>query len=129
MKRTLRLSSWVVCGMLMLLWTSPAVAITLHPTDDTNINLNRVNQVNGTHAQVFVRNVGGGGERQGFVKFDLSPIPTGLQPTIVKKVILRLFVNRLQNAGAIDIHDVLGPWNEETLSANSPPPAHIANEL
>ena len=99
-------------------WSLPAQAITLHVTDDTNINLNKQNQNNGTNAQVFVRNVGSGGERQAFVKFDLSPLPAG---SIVERATLRLFPNTIQNTGDVTLHEVLADWTEGTLTAGTAP--------
>ena len=100
-------------------WSLPAQAITLNATDDTDINLNKQNQKNGTSAQVFVRNVGSGGERQAFVKFDLSPLPAG---STVDKAVIRLFPNNIQNTGDLTLHEVLADWDEASVTAGTAPP-------
>ena len=100
-------------------WNLPAQAITLHATDDTNINLNQPNQNNGANAQVFVRNVGSGGERQAFVKFDLSPLPA---ESTVDKAVIRLFPNNIQNTGDLTLHEVLADWDEASITAGTVPP-------
>ena len=100
-------------------WYGASQALTLHTTDDTNINLNQPGQNNGAHAQVFVRNVGSGGVRHAFVKFDLSPLPAG---TTVDKAILRLFPNNIQNTGDLTLHEVLADWDEANLTAGTAPP-------
>lgn len=109
-------------GVLLLVvglfGNSDVEAITLHATDDSHINLQAANQTNGNRVNLSVRNVGGGGERHAFVRFDLSPIPA---TSTIEKVTLRLFTDRVQNPGAFTVHTVLGPWVESSLSANTAP--------
>lgn len=111
-------------GLLLagLLLAALAQAQTLHTVDDADVNLTTPGQNNGATTTVFVRNVGSGGVRHGFVKFDLGTLPAGITGNEVAKASLRLFVRDVADAGSIDIHVVLGPWNEATITAASSPP-------
>ena len=104
--------------MLVFLWRAPGHALTLHVTDDTNINLNNLGQNNGDSQIVLVRNVGGGGVRHAFAKFDLTPLPPGV---VISRATLRLWVSDLPNAGSIDLHLVTGTWDEGSLTAATAP--------
>jgi hypothetical protein len=103
----------------LLLFATPGIADTVHLTDDTNINFDSRTQRNGTSRDVFVRNVGTGGVRHGFVRFDLSSLSPA---TLISKATLRLFVSRIGNSGSIDLHVVLGEWDEGSLTVRSAPP-------
>lgn len=104
--------------LLLLFMAVPGHALTLHATDDTDINLNNPSQNNGDKPSIFVRNVGVGGVRYGFAKFSLGALPTG---AVISKATLRLWVSALGNAGSIDLHLVTGPWNESVLTATAAP--------
>ncbi|MEO5738965.1 MAG: DNRLRE domain-containing protein, partial [Vicinamibacterales bacterium] len=98
---------------------TPVHAQTVHVTDDTNINLATPTQLNGATTSLFVRNIGAGGERRTFLQFDLSTLPSGVP---VNKAMLRLWVSAVNDPGPVDVHAVLAPWGEETLSASVAPP-------
>ena len=68
---------WLALALLgfWLLGASPAGALTLQATDDSSTNLNQLNVNFGSNTSVFVRNVGSGGARHGFLEFNLSPLP------------------------------------------------------
>ena len=68
-------------GFLVFLGSNVGHALTLHATDDTFINLSKPNQKNGTDKGIEIRNTGGG-ERQGFVKFDLGALPPDAQVSL-----------------------------------------------
>jgi hypothetical protein len=118
MKRQIIIS--VIIGIL-LLWTVGGHSQTLHATDDSDVNINSPTQNNGANAAVFVRNVGSGGVRHGFARFDLSTLPAGVTGAEIAKATLRLWISDLQNEGSIDLHVVQGPWNEATITANNDP--------
>lgn len=100
----------VVCVMAV---TAPAQGQTVHVSDDTNTNITTPNQINGTATTLFVRNIGAGGVRHTFLRFDVSTLPSGVP---VNKAMLRLFVSAVNDPGPVDVYQVLGAWNEETLS-------------
>jgi len=60
---TIRLIATIAGSIASALLIVPASAVTLHPDADTFTNGSQVNQNNGTSSNVFVRNVGTGGER------------------------------------------------------------------
>jgi hypothetical protein len=103
---------------VLFFWLGSAKAHTLHVTDDTNINLSQPSQNNGASADVFVRNVGTGGERHGYVRFETSPI---LPNTPILSAILRIWVSQVATAGSIDLYVVTGVWTEATLNAAAQP--------
>ncbi len=98
--------------------STTANAQNVHVADDTNINLLTPGQVNGAATSNFVRNIGAGGERHAFLRFDLSTLPSGVA---VNKAALRVYVNTVNAGGSVDVHQVVDAWSEATLSAlNSP---------
>ncbi len=55
-----------------------------------------------------------------FIKFDLSALPPGAS---IGKATLRLYVDAFVKAGSFDVYVVEGPWRENSLTYNTPPPA------
>ena len=103
---------------LSAFWAGIAAADTVHVAGDTNINLNNAAQINGAGTSLLVRNVGTGGTRHTFVKFDLSTLPTGVS---VSQATLRLYLNKVDNPGSIEVYAVTSPWDEATLNAATVP--------
>jgi len=112
------ISTLSLAFLFLFLWGAPGYALTLHVTDDTNINLNNPGQNNGGAQDVLVRNVGAGGVRHAFARFDLTPLPPG---AVISKATLRLWVSNFQNPGSIDLHLVTGAWDEASLTAATVP--------
>lgn len=77
-------------ALVLVVGASPMYADTLRAKDDTDVNLNQPGQVNGATANVFVRDIGAGGIRHAFVRFDTDPVPTG---AIVSQATLRLWIS------------------------------------
>lgn len=72
--------SLIALGLLAamaVLGAGPVVAGTVHVADDTFIRLGSGTNF-GRDQNLFVRNVGAGGVRHAFVRFDLSTLPPGL---------------------------------------------------
>lgn len=114
-------TGWIMTACFTLagaFCVAPAHGDTVHASADTNINLAAPDQVNGSGAALFIRNSGAGGERHAFLRFDLSVLPPGVP---VSKVTLRLWVSSVNDEGPVDIHTVLSPWDEATLSASTAP--------
>lgn len=108
-------------GVVIATLTAGAVsarADTLPAVSDTNINLNTPNQNNGTNDLIYVRNTGTGGSRTGFVRADLSGVPTNLPLATAR---LRLFVSEVQVSGPMEVKIVNASWDETTLTANNAP--------
>src|SRR5688572_7741409 len=109
---------WSANLAIVFLSSTFAHAITLPVTDDTNSNLSQSTQVNGANADVFVRNIGSGGARRAFVRFNTDVLPPGLT---VGRAILKIWVDQIVDPGAFDIHLVTGAWDEGTLTASTEP--------
>ena len=104
---------------LALAAATPSPAATLHVAEDGSVNLASAGQNLGTTPSLFVRNVGSGGTRYAFVRFGLSAVPAG---STVERAVLRVFVNRVDDAGDLDVFVVTGAWSESTLTAGTQPP-------
>ena len=53
-----------------------------------------------------------------YAQFDLSALP---DISTVDKAVLRLWVGAVLTPGTIEVVPVLGPWQEDTITANSSP--------
>jgi microcystin-dependent protein len=109
-----------LAGALLLAATT-AHADTLTTSDDAFIKLDKPAENNGDKKEVKVDNKAVGKESHGFVRFDLTPLPVGIMPTDIEQAILRVWVQDLKQAGAIDLHVVTGAWDEATLTAGTVP--------
>ena len=115
----LTLGALIVC---VVAGARPADAQTVHVTDDTNVNLAMPSQINGVATSLFVRNIGSGGERHTYLRFDLSTVPSGV---LINQAMLRFWVLAVNDAGPVDVYAIGGPWTEETLSASVAPPLGV----
>ena len=116
-------SKLLSCVVVLLFVANFSYGDTLTVTDDTDINLNQVNQNRGNRGNVFIRNTGG--VRHTFVRFDLSSLPSGI---LIDQARLRLWVSTVNNPGFIDFHMVLGDWDEDNLTASITPPIDVSFE-
>jgi hypothetical protein len=66
-------------------------------------------------------NIGGGDGWEGLLLFDLTKLPPGVTGANVGSATLRLFVNNVATAGAIDIAAANAPWAEATVNGSTPP--------
>src|SRR3984893_13122296 len=57
-----------------------------------------------------------GGTTRSFVRFDLSGLPPRLVPSDVSRATLVLWVGRVATAGAVQVSEVAGPWDETALT-------------
>ena len=110
-------------GIALMLLVSPMLlqADTLHLTDDTFINLGQPTTNKGDRLEVSVKNTTN--RRDGYFKFDLSTLPVSTVAADIDKANLRFFVKELNNSGgSIDLHLVIGQWDETTLTPSIAPP-------
>jgi hypothetical protein len=71
-------------------------------------------------------NVGGAGNYEGLISFDLSALAAGTTPTSIAKASITLFVNKLGAPGAIDVSAANGNWSEgEVNGTNAPIPGMV----
>lgn len=62
-----------------------------------------------------------GGGRTGLVKFNLSSIPRGVQPSDIAQATLVFYVNEAAVPGSINIAPVTNEWSENRVTGNSHP--------
>jgi hypothetical protein len=58
--------------------------------------------------------VGGGGTA--FIQFDLSSLPAGTTPSQISKATIRLFVNRINTSGVVNVAPVTSAWTESAVT-------------
>jgi hypothetical protein len=116
--RARRRAGWAALLALVLvtLQVGPALALTLHASDDAGINYATPAKGYGTRKEISIDNVGG--SREGFVRFDLSALPQDAEITLAT---LRIWVNDLRVPGAMSVHEITSDWNERTLTAATAP--------
>ena len=108
-----------VLASVVALCAPQVAADTLHASRDADVNLSQPSQNNGAGTSLFLRNVGTGGVRNVFLRFDLETLPAGAPVATAR---LRLWISAVQNAGAFDVHEVLADWEEATITAGTAPP-------
>ena len=76
-------------------------------------------------------NVGGTGNYQGLIAFDLSALPAGTTAASISKASITLFVNKLGTPGSIDVYAANGNWSEAAVNGTNAPVAGmvVANQL
>lgn len=92
-------------------------AANLHVTDDAEINFATPNENFGKLGAMKIRS-SASGERQMFVRFNLTPISEGAS---INKATLRLFVKSVTDAGFMDVFLVNESWDEATIKGNNAP--------
>jgi hypothetical protein len=102
----------------VLLQTASPVADGVRVAADAYVNLSAPNQNNGQDPRIFVRNIGPGGVRHGFLRLDLVDVIPG-HP--IEKATLRLWVDVVEDAGTLRLHQVSAPWQEGGISAANAP--------
>ena len=68
-------------------------------------------------------NVGGTGNYQGLIAFDLSGLPAGTTAASISKASITLFVNKLGTPGSIDVSAANGTWTEAAATGTNAPVA------
>ena len=86
-----------VLAAMAVLGAGPVVAGTVHVADDTFIRLGAGTNF-GRNQNLFVRNVGPGGVRHAFMRFDLSTLPPGL-PVPVSRAVMTFYVDSVADDG------------------------------
>ena len=107
-------------SLVLLMIAGPAYAHTLHATDDAYTKEEKPTENNGSDLKIIVKDTFPNRDRLGFVKFDLSTLPAGIDGTNVEKATLRLSVNLVATGGSLDL-SLTGVWNEDTLTAANAP--------
>ena len=118
-------STKIICAIvivsLSMLLSTTVNADTLVLTDDAYTSGDRPDTNTGGWRLVGVNDRIANAERVGFVKFDLSPLPSGIAGSDIVKATLRFWVRDVYRAGQLDISTVVGSWDESTLTKNNQP--------
>lgn len=54
--------------------------------------------------------------KRGFIRFDLSSLPSEITGSTVAKATLKLYVNKVTTGGKLDVVRVLGPWSQGQIT-------------
>ena len=54
--------------------------------------------------------------KRGFIKFDLSSLPSEITGSTVAKATLKLYVNKVTTGGRLDVVRVMGPWSQGQIT-------------
>lgn len=126
----------IILTTITCLWLSPSYAITLHVTDDQSVRIDPPTSSQHRHlpwqalekkyslnltneTTMTIQNSRTGYEEQGFVKFDLSPLPPEGE---IERATLRLWLHRVGKPGILGLHEILADWNEDTIRRPPRPP-------
>jgi len=120
---------------MFCLFVSPSYAITLHVTDDQSVQIDQLTPSKNRHTSwksrlkkysshragektLSIHKPHHGIEEQGFVKFDLSPLPPDGE---IERAILRLWLHQVKKPGRLRFHEVLADWNEDNIRRSGLP--------
>jgi hypothetical protein len=94
-----------------VLFGSTAYATEVALTGDAHVNLLRSSTNFGTLANLYI-----GNGNTALLQFDLSTLPSGLTAGQISRATLTLFVNRVNNGGAVNLSPVTSAWSESTVT-------------
>jgi hypothetical protein len=97
-------------------FAQPAYALTLNVSHDADTNSKLPTENTGGKKDLNVRNVDG--NRDSYVRFDLTPLPKDAEITLAT---LRLYANEVSVPGSLGIQEITGDWAERTLTAANVP--------
>ena len=106
---------------LALAGTMVLAGVTAHATEavltaDTYLNSTTPSSNYGSLTNLYVNSSG-----VTLLSFDLSSLPTGTTATQIGKATLRIWVNRVNTKGLVQIAPVTGSWQESTATYNGKP--------
>jgi hypothetical protein len=120
-RRRLRTSGSLLTALLSLVvWLAFASASFAQSalTDDAHVSLSQGNANHGANPNLNVspaENI--------YLKFKLSPtLPAATPGAAVERATLKLYVGSIKTAGKLDVHAVLGEWDENMITGNNLPP-------
>jgi hypothetical protein len=117
-----RIQPWALTALLVgAAIANPAHALSLHLSDDADINQAIPTENSGTKKSLNIRNVGS--SREGYARFDLTALPKDAEITLA---MLRIYVSDVDVPGTMNLHEVSGDWNERGLTAATAPTVNAA---
>ena len=102
--------------MLVLFLTAVAYA-QITPSDDAYVNSAAPTTNYGTAATLIVNSAAD----TGFIRFDLTAVPSTYTGSQVAKATLKLYVNSVTTAGSFNVDLVNGAWTETTVKYSTEP--------
>jgi hypothetical protein len=121
----------------MTVLANSGVAATIHVSDDSYIRIEDGKKSSGSEGKIEIceghgrgkpkdkgrradrhKHHGGNDSRWCYVRFDFSTLPPDV---LIADAVLRLFVGKVKSPGPVQVHLVLGEWDEETLTADNAP--------
>ena len=126
----------ILLTTMCVLWVAPSFAITLHVTEDQTVRIHQPASSQHRHPpwksvlkkysilrldekSISIQKHAAKYEDQGFVKFDLSPLPSDGQ---IDHALLRLWLNQVKKPGLLQLHEVFADWNEDNIRRSELPP-------
>ena len=103
-------------AMLMLVSAVAAHASEGVVVADTYMNSSHATANYGTLSNLYVN-----GNGTTLIQFDLSSLPAGITASQISAASLKIYVNRINSSGLINIAPVTSPWGEYTATAATAP--------
>ena len=119
-KLSIHLILLVAAGVIAL---SPlaAFADTVNVAEDAYTKADKPDENKGSDKKVEVKDEVNDKDRIGYAKFDLSTLPGGVVAADIVKATLRMWMEKVDSAGTIEIVRVDEDWDEHTITANLSP--------
>ncbi|NNK52706.1 MAG: DNRLRE domain-containing protein, partial [Xanthomonadales bacterium] len=111
----------VVAAGAAVVFSTTSFADTLHVAEDSYIKLDKGNENNGSDKLIQVVDGVNNKDQTGFVKFDFSTLPADLISADVDRATLRMWVEKVDSAGTIEIRQVDDDWDEGSVTGSFPP--------
>ena len=116
-----RLTFAAVAAMAAIaLSPSAAFADTVHVAEDAYTRAENPNQNKGSDKSIEVKDQTGK-DRIGYAKFDFSTLPNDVVGDDIVKATLRMWIERVDGSGTIEVRRVEANWDESSITANSSP--------
>jgi hypothetical protein len=103
--------------LLALLLSTVFMQAQITPSDDAYINSATPTTNFGAAVTLNVQNPA----QTGFIRFDLTAIPSTFNGSSVAKATLKLYVNTVTTAGSVNVDYVTGAWIEKTITSSLQP--------
>ena len=95
-------------------------ADTVHVAEDAFTKADKPTKNKGADKKVEVKDTAGK-ERIGFARFDFSTLPDDVTSDDIVKATLRMWVEKVDSAGTIEVRRVDADWDESSITANTSP--------
>jgi hypothetical protein len=118
------LPPWLWLVVLLVAASGQARAVEATLVADTHVNQALPGVNSGTISNL---NVGGG--YTALLQFDLGTLPAGMTASQVSRAVLRLYCNRMDTAGLVNIQALGGAWGEYSVTYATLPSLQSASQV